>query len=352
MSKENFVKYNCIDKYVMIVLKTLMRSVFCSSKSLLKSVELFVEEIIGDNNQLNCITPSGRTALNCIFSLPNVHTILMPEYICNVVPMAAHGKKIRYYSVGNDYQISFQEIKRDVCDEPDCCVLLSSYMDRKIHMKEMIQKIRAISQKCLIVFDECQNIQSIKELPIFDDNTFAVYSFNNKMTYGFMGGAIIQGRNNSIIFHKFKPASFADDIHGVYVVLCSGIREIFSAMKRDFCIPEDPDVSQGKGIYSVHYEGILKVSIAAASLLKENWDWYLSCMESNHGIAKQLECAGKVETIQGGSDSLMPYIPIRNDRGLYGKLPLKGRYGGLPHTYDNRNICLKLHNSMKMEIIK
>lgn len=344
------LRYSGIKKYSSIICKTVIRSIFCKEEKLIDSIESFICDTIGKKNKLNCITPSGRVALNRIFSMPEIHTIILPDYICNVVPMAAENKKIIYYTVDENYKTNIQNIIDITIANPDCCVLFSSYLNRKIDIAATIHQVRCKDKNCTIVFDECQNIQSLMNLPALDEKTFAIYSFNNKMSFGFMGGMIIQGKKNNTSKFTFQRAGLTDNLHGISTVLRSGLRDVIYAMKGLFCIPDDPEISQGKGIYSTQYKSILKVSIAAASLLKENWGWYISCLQSNRILADQLNNNGKISVVPGLSDTYMPYIPILNDSTLYGKHPLKGRYGGLIRKTDNRNICFVLHNSMKLEI--
>lgn len=346
------LRYSGIRKYFSIICKTVIRSIVCKEKKLIDSIESFICDTLDKKNKLNCITPSGRVALNRIFSMPEIHTIILPEYICNVVPMAAGEKTILYYTVDENYKTKIQEVIELIADRADCCVLFSSYLNREVDIAEIMHQIRSKNKTCTIIFDECQNIQSLMKLPALDEKTFAVYSFNNKMSYGFMGGAIVQGINNPTSKFVFQHACFSDNMHGISTVIRSGFRDVIYAMKGLFCIPDDPEISQGRGIYSTQYESILKISVASASLIKDNWGWYISCLQANRILLDQLNNEGEISVIPGLCDTYMPFIPIRNDKTLYGKCPLKGRYGGLINKTDNRNINFVLHNSMKLEIRK
>lgn len=336
-------------KYVWTICQTVFRTVFLSKKDLIRRIQTYTNQVLHNRNKLCCITSSGRAALRKLFLLEGNEYIILPEYICNVVPMAAEGKNILYYTIDHEYHIDYECIRQYLKEYDGCCILLPSYLNRECNFDEAISKIRTWSQSCRIIFDECQNYVSIQTLSPLDKNTFAVYSFNNKMTFGFLGGLIIQGIENDLCFQEDEPTSFIDECHGLYALLRTAICDIINAKLLKFPYSDDLEVSKGHGIYSVEYKNCLKVSLAAASLIEKNWIWYHKCLEQNGKLMMILSREGIIDPVAGYNTYDMPYLPINAiDTTL--NIPIKGRYGGLLAQNENRHQSIILSNIMLMDI--
>lgn len=339
-------------RYFSVVCRVIFRTMFYSRKRLVSLISDYINDQLNNKNEIADITYSGRVALNTVFLMPDIRNIILPDYICNVVPMAAENKNILYYSIDENYQIDFDSIIRIISKCEGCCVLFPSYLNRICDINNTIGLIRHYNTNCKIVFDECQNFDSIKNLPVLDSDTFIIYSFNNKMTYGFLGGLVIQKKGGKIKQQEIHTFNLIDEIHGAYVLIRTMVADLVKASVHKFSIPEDPEISHGIGIYGIHNRRCLKVSLAAASLIKNNIKWYSICLQHNMKIAELLDKKGIISIIPGFNVTYtpMPYLPISIDKKLYGNIPLKGSYGCLSKSMYIRNQCFILNNIMMLEI--
>jgi hypothetical protein len=279
------------------------------------------------------LTSSGRSALSLLLAnlkkeeYPNV--ILLPDYICNAVFESSKyaGWDIRTYHT-IDFKPCLISINEMIQDNEDCCILLASYLGRFNCYDETILNIKSVNPNCKIIFDQCQNFIGANKVKL-DENSFIILSFNNKITPGLLGGAIISKRNDLNL--KLKSTSSWEFIRFNFNVLLAYIKqnskELFYAMKGVYPKPEPIEVSACKGKYDVKPYPIAKISLSAAYISIKNILFHSKVIKENNDRLNELNNRGALK-IQGIPDmEYAKYIPVVLNSNTKYLFPLKGKYG-------------------------
>lgn len=138
---------------------------------------------------------SGRSALAAIFRHVAAEnpgaTVLLPDYICNVVYRAAAQDNLRResYRIGGGFRVDVTDLEEKLRRNKVACVLVASLLGNRNHDDVLFKRIRRVAPQVLIVADECQNL--VLDSPLVpDDRTVIVFSFNRKTIPGMMGGGL------------------------------------------------------------------------------------------------------------------------------------------------------------------
>ena len=142
---------------------------------------------------------SGRVALNLLAKkLKNTGTVLIPNYICNVVDEAFLREEftIKRYSLHNTFEPNIDEIIDMILHENVDVLLLASLYGSGCFLDELYNKESKLSQTIKkyhidVIIDFAQDFNQINHLSLSEDNYHYVFSFNDKSFLGSMGGIII-----------------------------------------------------------------------------------------------------------------------------------------------------------------
>lgn len=297
-------------------------------------------------------TSSGRSALALLFeSLKNdserkCHSVLLPDYLCNVVQEAAKfsGLKIRIYMTDNNYK----PVVSDICKKlgrGGNCVLLASIFGRINNEVKIVKEIRAIDPQCVIIYDECQNLIGAKKI-VLDRNSFIVLSFNNKMTPGLLGGMVVSMDDNNLLKVRDYNNVTSCKYNAIMLIayLKQNLKILFHAVKAIYPEPSAIEFSLCQGKYSVRPEPMSRISISAAYVALKNLTFHHKVLVRNNKVAQELQKRGFI-SIQGKLETGdAPYIPVVNHSN--GSIPMKGRYGSsCDETKEGTENCIILSNS-------
>ncbi len=295
---------------------------------------------------------SGRSALallyNTIKRYGKINTVLLPDYICNVVYEAANrsGMHIVRYAT-EDSMPCIDDILHIISSNQECCVTFVSYFGRSIDYCKIIATIREISNEIIIIFDECQNLLNA-DINVLDENIFSVLSFNNKMTPGLLGGAIVL-KNSHYVFSIPLETRFRRIICELEMVLSYNLlffKMIKTALSRAYPFPSTFEWSSCFGKYSVEPRRIYKVSLVSAYLSVKNVKYHKSILTHNMEFAYQMAEKGIIRIIGSPNAKLVAYLPIEVDNVLVGKIPLKGKYRVLKDESSNKgHVCMILSHT-------
>lgn len=299
-------------------------------------------------------TASGRSALALLYSTIrknkriDIDTVLLPDYICNVVYEAANksGMHIIQYTT-EDYMPCMDDILRIIRNNHKCCVTFVSYFGRNIDYFKIIATIRAISGDTIIIFDECQNLFNA-DMNVLEENIFSVLSFNNKMTPGLLGGVIIS-RNSHFTFDIMPEPWFKRIIRELEVVLSYSLfflKMIKTALNDDWPIPAT-ERSSCQGKYGVEPKKIYKVSLAAAYLGVKNTGYHKQILKHNLKFAYSMAEKGIIRIIGHPNTDITAYLPIEVDSSFFSKIPLKGEYWVSDNENKKGHIYMVLSHSLK-----
>lgn len=336
--------YSGIFHYFNRMISIIIGSFFSAQKKEKKIIQAIKQQVNNDN--VECLMlRSGRSCLKYLFS--DVETsILLPNYSCNVVARAAEGLYIDYYQVDDTYNYSLDEILDYVRKNPRSCVLISSYLNRKSNWKEIVHRIREVSSSATIVFDECQNGLNVDSTAPMKEQVYYVISYNNKMTFGFLGGMII---GTTIPKKEIASNSLKEEIHALYSFGKSTLKDIVNALKKSFRHPEESVISECKGIYSCDIAKPLRISISAAYLAMKYQEESLNRLRKNYEI---LVACNEIKStiINGTNECTMPFLPSIVSSDYYGKLPIRGPYGGFTCFSERKDRCFILHNMLDLNV--
>lgn len=168
-----------------------------------KSILLkFLKRRINRTHYIYYPTFSGRVALRVLAEKfynenNNNNTVLIPDYICNVVSKSFDKTKwniITYRT--NDILETDLDYLLNIIKECQPTVILgasifgSSALIDLLKNKRLIVKIR--ERKIKVILDIAQDIRLIDELPTgYSDCIYGVISFNDKSFLGMMGGGVV-----------------------------------------------------------------------------------------------------------------------------------------------------------------
>lgn len=304
-----------------------------------------------------CFASSGRAALTMVFrylcrrQAKPVDTLLLPDYICNVVCAAAEysGLRVRFYET-SDYAPCMKSVERALNECDNACVLFASLMGHRCMHDALYTAVRASHPDTPIVFDECQNIAGLRDgLPtLAREDVYCVISFNNKMTQGLLGGAVYglprEGWN-------FEPQPHAARGRMQLNMTMSYIRQNMNSLREyitgRYHAPEDEEKSACNGKYCVAPYRIYRISLAAAYLGIRNWARNeRTLIENGQTLLRE---NGALDQVSKGDNPIPLYIPIGRDSGLIGRYPLKGRYWTrIPCPQYQDHLYIIAHNTIKI----
>lgn len=341
---KNSFYYSGITHYFAQILATITGSLFQINKKEQNIIDSVKQQI--NHLDAECLMlRSGRSCLRYLFS-DITTTVLLPSYTCNVVERSADNVKKDFYHIDDCYHYCLDEILEYIKAHPRCCVLISSYLNRKSDWRYIVEKIREISQECVIVFDECQNSLNLNAEAPLVDNVYYVISFNNKMTFGYLGGMII---GKSIPHRSIEKNSCREEIHALLSFARSTICDVINAIRHQFAHPRNIEVSGCNGIYSCEIKRPLRVSVSAAYLAMRHREESLERLSKNY---RTLMCNASVKSmlVEGCNETTMPFFPVAVTDQVYGRLPIKGAYGGLSEKNESRDKCIVIHNMLNLNI--
>lgn len=142
---------------------------------------------------------SGRVALRKIGESLRGHraTIILPEYICNIVNRAFSGVNynIISYRCNEDFDINLNEIKKIAKDNRGAILLLAPIAGAECGQSWITSAEGRGWRKdndIFLIFDLCQDISRIYSEDFVGEVNFALLSsFNNKSFAGIMGAMVI-----------------------------------------------------------------------------------------------------------------------------------------------------------------
>jgi hypothetical protein len=299
------------------------------------------------------LTSSGRSALALLFerikndSEKKCHSVLLPDYICNVVHDAARysGLKSLTYMTDENYKPVVSDM-RDKMLGGGCCVLLASILGRINNNKKIVSEVRSVDPQCIIIYDECQNLMGARKIDL-DRNSHIVLSFNNKMTPGLLGGVLVSMNSNDLIkIHVHNNMiNWEYNVVMLLTYLKQNLKELYYAIRAKYPEPSAIEFSLCQGKYSVYPGPISRISLSAAYVALKNLSFHHEVLIKNNELAREWHKKGII-SIQGEPETNdAPYIPIVNNNPK-GRFPIKGRYGtqGEPPKDGTEN-CLILSNS-------
>jgi hypothetical protein len=148
---------------------------------------------------------SGRSALAAFFqmALPENkgNVILLPDYICNVVYLAAENADalVIPYSTDELFHPNMAHIEELLKSMPVSVVLFASIFGTQNNRAAILKCVRAAKPDVFVVFDESQNIMTDSPIQL-DTRTIVAISFNDKTIPGVMGGALCYPPDSVINF--------------------------------------------------------------------------------------------------------------------------------------------------------
>jgi hypothetical protein len=166
---------------------------------------------------------SGRSALAAIFqaalSESKEKVVLLPDYICNVVYLAAEhaGALITPYSTDELFCPNLVQIERLLRSMPVRVVLFASIFGTQNNRAMILQRVRVANPDVVVIFDESQNIVTNSSIQP-DSNTITVMSFNDKTVPGVMGGALCLPRHSAINLQPPAQALFSRLLHELNIL--------------------------------------------------------------------------------------------------------------------------------------
>lgn len=281
------------------------------------------------------LTKSGRSALSLL--LINIkkdtdnscNTILLPDYICNVVYEAAKysGMEIVVYKTDCNFNPIIEDIALAIEGKIHCCVLLASIFGRRVK-KEIIHMINEINPNCSIIYDESQNLICANKVTL-DDKSHMIISFNNKMTPGLLGGVLIT-KNKEYISGILRPSIIRNIIYNIIMIATyvkQNIKILYDATTCNYRNRVVIEISKCKGKYSVEPYQISKISLCSAIMALKNIKWHQELLLENNNFIRSLEKGGYIEIIGTPDIDFPPYIPAKILIDIHGVIPLKGKYG-------------------------
>lgn len=310
------------------IVSILFKGCFCSRKKLESMGARSIAQLFSSSNVSIRLMASGRSCLKLLFQTANADTLVLPDYICNVADKAAEKLNTRYYHINEQLKFDIKEIL-SLIDDPSkkYCILIPAYLNRDINQEHITGFIRKVEADTRIIFDECQNALACRAVSE-EDEVFTVVSFNNKMTYGLLGGAIVGNHRSMETIQKanIESVSLKEDIIALLAFARFVMKDFIHSVGSVFHAPMEYEKSNCTGVYAVTEKGAYKISLAAMIESIRNIEEDCEHLRKNRDYIFENADRFGIRIIPGISDSLMPYIPIEEKRGVIGRIPLKGSY--------------------------
>ena len=287
-----------------------------------------VVQLFSSGNVSIRLMASGRSCLKLLFQTANADTLILPDYICNVVDKAAENLNIRYYHINELLKFDITEILCLLDDtSKKYCILIPAYLNRDIDQKHIVSIIRNTKADTRIIFDECQNALACREISE-EDEVFTVVSFNNKMTYGLLGGAIAGNHRNMEKIQEaiIESVSLKEDIIASLAFARFAMKDFCHSVRCVFPAPKEYEKSNCTGIYAVKEKKAYKISLAAMIDSIRNTGEDCEHLKKNRDYIFENADRFGIKIIPGISEGQMPYVPIEENISAVERIPLKGPY--------------------------
>ena len=289
------------------------------------------------------LTSFFRTAL----SENKEKVVLLPDYICNVVYLAAEqaGARIIQYSTDELFCPNMTEIEELLKYSPVCVVLLASIFGAQNNRADLLQRVRAVSPDTLVVFDESQNF--VTNSPVHLDNRTAVLiSFNNKTVPGVMGGALCLPPDS--VINPVIPAQtrFSIIIHELQIIGMIAKRVLRKLLQFAGLIRIKtniyPEYEFSQAViepYNIEPGRISKISLIYAYLgLRRLNDIEAHRKNNSIQIRKFFNGSDKYSFLETEFASIGPYMPVKIvNLEQFENIKLKGPYA----IHKNKNVSLR-----------
>jgi len=283
---------------------------------------------------------SGRSALSAalarIADLGGGSTVLVPDYVCNVVHRAVTraGLRPEVYRTDDEFSADNADIESRLRRGDVAAVVLVSLFGVQNGRQSIIDRIRRAEDDAFIVLDECQN--AITGLDITPDHrTLIVVSFNMKNILGVMGGAACFGENTLGL--ESPPRSPLRDLYLECCTLLLMLKQLWSRVARFACglvgrrgFP-DPTIEHSTCTrlhYDMAVQRIARISLVRAILGMATVARTEAARRWNHARFRDFVArSGACQIVPTGLAHVSPFVPLRSiDRRLIRGLPLKGPY--------------------------
>ena len=154
-----------------------------------------------ENSKINFVF-SGRVAINILAKkFKKNATVLLPEYICNVVDKAFEEEyQIIRYSLNNKLEPSIQDLVNILKSHNVDILLLASLCGSGLFYEEIKNKKSKLHKLLMennieVIIDFAQDFYQINNLTLNNDKYHYIFSFNDKSFMGAMGAIIVTNSN-------------------------------------------------------------------------------------------------------------------------------------------------------------
>lgn len=284
---------------------------------------------------------SGRSALSAVLvELAQEHpggTVLVPAYICNVVPEAVRfaGLVPEAVPVSETLLPDLQFIERKVVDAKTVAVIFASIFGAVACSAESLARIRARRPDLLVILDECQNLICPSPAEV-DARCAVVVSFNQKNVLGAMGGAVlVRGDGVSLRMVRGRWMHRLEDelrMWGVHInQVRRTLRDLMRVLRGRSRLTAAPrlEYSRCRKHYGLDPRPIRRISLARALVGIRRLGQVEEARRANAEVILGLLTragATPVPTVERGRS---PFIPFRMKGGRLPELPglqIKGPY--------------------------
>lgn len=284
---------------------------------------------------------SGRSALSAVFRAlagrAGVSKVLVPDYICNVVPRAVTlaGLRAVVYKTNDSFEPVLADLDAKLRVPEIGAVVLASLFGADNTGHDLITHIRFRRPSIYIVLDDCQNLVLNRHVSV-DKRTVIIFSFNGKTVRGAMGGGIAYcGRNSDMTVRSGK---WRRDLILELAVCMVFAKQCAEALTRKFgrarrtqeCKP--PRLEYSHAVGRIHYDmdvqriaklslvrGLIELRRAPYREARRKHDYARFCAFLAH--------TGVAELVPTASPDRAPFVPVRaRDISRLTRLPLKGAY--------------------------
>jgi len=282
---------------------------------------------------------SGRTALVAVLqavrqSRPG-HTVLIPDYVCNILHKAAtySGFSVRTYKTDAAFRVDVADLVQKVRAPEISTVILASIFGTQNNQQWLVEGIRQANNGVFIILDECQNLIQNNQVQLVPGSV-VVSSFNRKTIPGQMGGLVCLADQDTDL-HPPQPSAQANASHNARMYAWFVRRELHQLARRTICRGSDCyDPPKFEFSFCRNYPFTLaplpipKVSLVLAILGMHD----IAAIEQRRKARFQqfrtlLARRGIGQIIETERIDVTPYVPFEpQGEELIGVLPLKGPY--------------------------
>lgn len=314
---------------------------FAPRRWLERAVARELEDCLANGSFIIRFFRSGRSALSAVLAelaqeYPGSR-VLVPAYICNVVPDAVRfvGLVPEAVPVGETLLPDFEFIERKIADTKIVAVILASIFGAVACSAESLARIRAHRPDLLVILDECQNLICPSPAEV-DARCAVVVSFNQKNVLGAMGGAVlVRGDGVSLKVDRGRWTHRLEDelrLWGVHVnQMRRTLRDLLRVLRGRSRLTAAPrlEYSRCRGHYGLDPRPIRRISLARALVGIRRLEQLEEARRANAEVILHLLTragATPVPTVERGRS---PFIPFRVSGSGPPNLPgmqIKGPY--------------------------